>query len=238
MKKSEGVKESMRKENIVIVEPVKVVIRKDILKEISLESLEKAYPELRFVPGSTPDEKEEMTFFIGQPPSEKHPFSVEETILKDPMAFWDYKRRIMAYTWLRKLPMDHRRELYEAWYILKFLCQEILNTKARKLGREMAALPESTSADVLEHYRDEILSILPLPSGYARIRNSLWKNYSNQLKKTKRPIDAIKTPEDPSGEETLLEELKILEKEALETRLFFGTSPILYKENSLTHTEN
>lgn len=220
----------MRKENIITHEKTEVGISKSAMNEISMESLEKTYPELVFLPYDESEEPKRTNFFIGQEPSERHPFALPLEMVKDPIAFWDYKRRILAYTWFRSIPLTNPRDLYEAWYILKFVCQEIQNTEARKLGKEMAGLLPDAGNEKLEKYREAILLILQQPSTSSRIRNSLWKNYSNQLKKTKNPLKEIKTTEDPTGNETLLKELKILEEEALTTRLFFGTSPILYQD--------
>ena len=220
----------MRKENITTKERIEIGILKDLLPQPELEKLEETYPELRFILYKKALERDEMPFFIGADASDD-PFSASVDLLKDPIAFWDYKRRVMAYSWLKGLPLTNLTDLYEAWYILKFLCQEIHNTRARKLGRDMAALEVESSPEVLEMFRREILLILTKPSSPARIRGSLWKNYSNQLKKTKTPLAGIKTPRGPREVRTrLLEELRILEKEALATRLFFGTSPILYEE--------
>jgi len=220
----------MRKENIITHEKIEVGIAKSAMNEISMESLEKTYPELVFLPYDESEKPKRTNFFIGQEPSERHPLSLPLEMLKDPIAFWDYKRRILAYTWFRSIPLTNPKDLYEAWYILKFVCQEIQNTEARKLGKEMAGILPDAGNEELERYRQAILLILQQPSNSSRIRNSLWKNYSNQLKKTKNPLKEIKTTEDPTGNETLLKELKILEEEALTTSLFFGTSPILYQD--------
>ncbi len=227
----------MRKENIIIHEKINVGITKSAQDEISIKSLEKSYPELAFLSYDENEKEKRTYFFIGEEPNVSHPFALPVETLKDPIAFWDYKRRIMAYTWFRSVMLKDPKDLYEAWYILKFVCQEIHNTEARKLGKEMAALPPDTGTEELEKYREAILSILEQPSTSNRIRNSLWKNYSNQLKKTKNPLKEIKTTEDPTGNETLLKELRILEEEALSTRLFFGTSPILYQDlnNEIIH---
>ncbi len=219
----------MRKENIIMDKKIEVGIGKEAFNEINLEELKMAHPELSFVPIDEANIEARSTFFITKAPLPEYPFSLSVESIKDAIVLWDYKRRIMAYTWFKSIPLVDLKDLYEAWYILKFLCQEIYNTKARKLGKEMAELKVHTGREELKKYKEEILSILERPSNSSRIRCSLWKNYSNQLKKTKKPISAIKTPEDSTGEDTLLEELKILEKEALLTNLFFGTSPILYK---------
>ena len=182
----EGVQIIMRKENIITKEKIEIGILKDFLPQPELEKLEATYPELRFIPYAKAPEGEEMPFFIGTDASEDEPFGASADLLSDPIAFWDYKRRVMAYSWLKGLPLTDLTDLYEAWYILKFLCQEIHNTRARKLGRDMATLEVESPPEVLEMFRREILLILTKPSSPARIRGSLWKNYSNQLKKNKQ----------------------------------------------------
>lgn len=152
------------------------------------------------------------------------------------IALWDLKRRSLAYLWFTNLPLHRRQDLYEAWYILKFLCQEIHNPTARVLGKSMAELPNDINGEVLERYRNDILEILLSPSAPNRIRNSLWKNYTHQVKKSGEINIEIKDLNEPSSLETLLDELTILEDDAIESNIFFGTSPIIYKQASQERT--
>lgn len=222
----------MVKENIIISHKTRIGIAEGLCTALKREALETDHPEIEFVLFKrTLSTKEDLCFIIG---SEIHHdgvsmFSPEK--LEDPILLWDFKRRAMVHSWLHNEPVVCLRDLYEAWYKLKFLCQEIRNPLARKLGRDMADLSEDATLEVLEQFKNRILFILTLPSSSNRIRNSLWKNYSNQLKRTKKPLEDIKSPEDPTGDETLLMELKLLEEEALKTRLFFGTSPVIYQKN-------
>ncbi len=147
------------------------------------------------------------------------------------ISVWDLKRRALAYSWFKNHPLHHTQDLYEAWYLLKFLCQEIKNPVARVLGKSMAELPIETSISVLENYRKEILEILEKPSAPNRIRNSLWKNYTHQVKKSNKLMDGIKDPNDLKSLETLIYELTVLEDEAITEKIFFGTSPIIYKSS-------
>lgn len=220
----------MVKENIIISHQTAIGLEEDLWSSVKRAELKKTYPEIEFVL----DERNisashAPAFIIGSGIQHHCAVSVSPKIMDDPILFWDLKRRAMAYSWLLHQQIESLKDLYEAWYKLKFLCQEIRNPLARILGREMADLQEDASSDVLDEFKSRILSILTLPSSANRIRNSLWKNYSNQLKRTNNPIKEIKTPEDPTGDETLLLELKILEEEAMKTRLFFGTSPVIYR---------
>ena len=229
----------MIKENIIITYKTEIGITEKILIKHDRENLEKNHPEMEFVlitekslEGRPIDEAYDGPLFvIGEERSMTKIIWISEDDLRDPVIFWDWKRRIMAHTWLKNQKITTRRNLYEIWYKLKFLCQEILNTEARRLGREMADLVEDVNAEILQTYKNAILTILTLPSSPKRIRNSLWKNYANQLKRTKSPLAHIKNPEDTTGDETLLLELKSLEEEALRTGTFFGTSPIIYRKN-------
>ncbi len=220
----------MVKENIIISHKTRIGIEEDLWSILNYEEMEKFHPEIEFVKiSSSSSPSTDLTFIIRSGIHKDSAVSVPPEIMNDPILFWDLKRRAMAHSCLHDEKITDLRSLYEAWYKLKFLCQEIRNPQARKLGRNMADLNEDTNEEVLDHFKKEILAILTLPSSSNRIRNSLWKNYSNQLKRTKNPLDHIKTPEDPTGDETLLLEIRTLEEEAIKTSLFFGTSPVLFR---------
>lgn len=157
-------------------------------------------------------------------------YFVPISTLEDSLKLWDLKRRILAYHWMKSVPLPHRQSLFESWYILKFLCQELKNVDARQLGRDIATLQSDAGIEVLEEFRQKILSLLKYPSTPEKIRGSLWKNYTNQLKKTHHPLSEIKDPKDGVFEDTLVHELHLLEEEAMKKHIFFGTSPVLYKE--------
>lgn len=218
----------MKKENILTRERIQVAVTEEALLSLEDMPMESEHPELAFQAISNEPEEKGHLFVIGASHGDV-PFALPLEDLRDPLAFWDFKRRILAARWLDQVKLETRQDLYEAWYILKFLCQEIRNPHARALGREMADLDVHAKKDVLETYRDRIREILRLPSSPNRIRSSLWKNYTNQLKKSRKPLEKIKAPDDPTGNETLFSELKLLEDEALSSGLFFGTSPVIYR---------
>ncbi|SFN65778.1 hypothetical protein [Proteiniclasticum ruminis] len=171
-------------------------------------------------------------FVLGAPQNFKDVYFSPFTVLEDPLKLWDLKRRLLAYQWMKSVPLPHRQSLFESWYILKFLCQELKNVDARQLGRDIAALQSDAGVETLERYRLKILSLLQYPSTPEKIRGSLWKNYTNQLKKTQHPLPEINDPKDGVFEETLVHELHLLEEEAIKKHIFFGTSPVLYEKKS------
>ena len=221
----------MDKVNIVVHQKVLLpYVVKDLTQEEAAK-LGTPFEDLLLFPLEDPEEG--FPFVLGQGQDTLETTYVDKASVEDPVDLWELKRRLLAYKWLESVPLEKRQDLFEAFYMVKFLLQEIKNTKARALGRTIADLPIDATKASLEVLRKEALAILKLPSAKNRIRGSLWKNYSNQLKKTNSPVAGIKDPNDPTGETTLLEELHLLEEEALKKELFFGTSPVLYREEVL-----
>lgn len=220
----------MKKENIVMSQMVVLEITSKVLNYLD-KSLLKENIGIQIQEKNTPtqDEKEDFyaTLMDFSPP-------VVLAIMRNSssIALWDLKRRALAYRWFQNLPLRCRQDLYEAWYLLKFLCQEIQNPTARTLGKSMADLSHDVDVEVLEKYRRDILEILENPSAPNRIRNSLWKNYTHQVKKSGEVKIEIKDPNDPTSLETLIHELRMLEDDAIDSNIFFGTSPIIYKSTT------
>lgn len=219
----------MDKVNVIVHEkPVLGITLRDsvMYPEVQYQSLYKDFT-LRILEESTTSTPD---FILGGTDSSKDSISVPFTVLADEIQLWDLKRRMLAYEWAKSIPLPTRQALFEAWYILKFLCQELSNEEARPLGREMAALKTPVAAEAIESFRYRILSILTKPSTPSKIRGSLWKNYTNQLKKNRHPLTEIRDPQWGPSESTLVYELTLLETEALKQNIFFGTSPVLYQE--------
>ena len=52
-------------------------------------------------------------------------FLIPAVDLQSPIKWWDWRRRMYAYVWLKYKNFSKINELYDAWHIVKFLCQEI-----------------------------------------------------------------------------------------------------------------
>jgi len=155
-------------------------------------------------------------------------FLIPALDLQSPLKWWDWRRRLLAFLWLDQVPLQSRGDLYEAWYRLKFLCQELDDPWARQMGQRLAALQGKLDPDVAAAFRRDVGSVLRRPSTVARITGSLWKNYSHYRKVTGQPIAEIKDPLTLRNVTSLARELILMEREAAVSQIMFGTSPVIY----------
>lgn len=155
-------------------------------------------------------------------------FLIPALDLQSQIKWWDWRRRMLAFIWLNQTPLATRGELYEAWYRLKFLCQELDNPWAREQGRYLASLTGPLDPAVADTFRREVGDILRRPSTLKRITGSLWKNYCHHRKVTGRPVQEIQEPTALRNITTIARELILMEREAAREGIMFGTSPVLY----------
>jgi hypothetical protein len=157
-------------------------------------------------------------------------FLIPSTDLQSPLRWWDWRRRLLAWTWLRTLPLPGKGALYDAWFHLKFLCQELDDTWARDMGRRLAGLGKSVPPETIEAFRVEILNTLRKPSTTRRITNSLWKHYAYYRKISGKTIPDIQSPQALRNITTIAKEVLLMERKALEDDVMNGTSPVLYRQ--------
>ena len=158
-------------------------------------------------------------------------FLIPALDLQSPLKWWDWRRRLLAYIWLNEINIDDRSDLYAVWYRLKFLAQEIDNTKARSLGHEIANWTGSLESEKVLDFKKRVSDILRNPSDKARMMNSLWKNYSFYRKATGQSIPEIGKPDELRNITTIAREMILMERAAADANLVFGTSPVLYRGN-------
>lgn len=113
-------------------------------------------------------------------------FLIPSSDLQSPVKWWDSRRRLEAFVWLKRQIIEKPKDLYEVWHVLKFLCQELDNEWARDFGRKIGDL---TNYD-LQVLKKEILFCLRKPSSLERIKGSLKKNYSFLRKRFDLSLDA------------------------------------------------
>ncbi|GAU77257.1 DUF523 domain-containing protein [Fusibacter sp. 3D3] len=173
---------------------------------------------------------------LGKPPGvfghlllENGFFLIPADELTSPVKWWDWRRRMLAFLWLKKQPLETKADLYNIWHVLKFLCQEIDEKWARALGKTLA---DSTVAEMggLEAIRKSILDVLRLPSSPQKIKNRLWKHYSHYRKYTGKSIEGIKRPTELRNMTDLAEELLKMELGAMSADYLFGASPIINRK--------
>ena len=161
---------------------------------------------------------------------EQRYFLIPCSDLQSPLKWWDWRRRLLAFHWFSHHQLTSMKELYETWYVLKFLCQELENTWARAMGRTLAALDKSEFSQFEPTFRIQVLDLLRRPSTPARITNSLWKHYSHYRKKKGKKVEEIHSPEFKRNVTTIAKELLKMERTAVEDEYLFGASPVIYRD--------
>ncbi len=173
---------------------------------------------------------------LGKPPGvfghlllENGFFLIPANDLTSPVKWWDWRRRMLAFLWLKKQPLKTKADLYDIWHVLKFLCQEIDEKWARAFGKSFENLKYPKVED-LEAIRIEILNVLRQPSSSQKIKNRLWKHYSHYKKLTGKSIEGIKRPTELRNMTELADELLKMELGAMSADYLFGASPIINRK--------
>jgi len=67
-------------------------------------------------------------------------FLIPASHLQSPIKRWDWIRRLNAFVWVKNHNLDTKKDIYDMWHTIKFICQEIDNEKSRELGRVLAEI--------------------------------------------------------------------------------------------------
>lgn len=157
-------------------------------------------------------------------------FLIPANDLQSPLKWWDWKRRLLAFYWLSKLPIETKNDLYDVWYRLKFLCQELNDTWARETGRTLAQMTDDPDPLFIEKFRKDILDLLRKPSTTKKMTNALWRSYSYYKKAKGLSVDGIESDEFRKNVTKVAEEMLLLERTAIENEIMLGTTPVLYRQ--------
>lgn len=167
--------------------------------------------------------------------AERDYFLIPDDGLANALAWWDWRRRLHAWLWLRERSIERSADLYSAWHVVKFIVQETDRPFADDMGRRLAALPKGAPIADLEVLRRDALSALKKPSTKARIRSAMWKTYSHARKKGQ--LDGVDlhelnadSPEVRLNVDELAAELTRMERISFENDLLFGTSPVIARD--------
>ena len=167
--------------------------------------------------------------------AERDLFLIPDDGLANSLAWWDWRRRLHAWLWLRERRIDRSADLYGAWHVVKFVVQETDRPFADSMGRRLASLPKSVATADLELLRREMLDALKKPSTKPRIRSAMWKTYAHAHKKgSLEGVDLhdlrADSPEVRLNVDELARELTRMERISFENDLLFGTSPVIARD--------
>lgn len=104
--------------------------------------------------------------------------TVSPEMVLSPLASWDVVRRARTLDFIAAAPLNTWEEVYNLWYAVKFLCQEIHDHQARSLGRRLAQQED----DDFEVLRDEMVKIVYQPSSPSRIKGWFLKAMAHERK--------------------------------------------------------
>jgi uncharacterized protein YbbK (DUF523 family) len=156
-------------------------------------------------------------------------FLIPALDLESPLRWWDWRRRLHAFVWVKNQQIASKQELYNLWYTVKFLCQEVDEPAARKLGKDLASLPRGFSPTQGEELKNNVLQILRKPSTVSRIKQRLWKSYVYHRQTVYGDVDVVLPPETPRNITHITKELLAMERKAFEKGQLFSSAPILYR---------
>jgi hypothetical protein len=166
---------------------------------------------------------------------ERDIFVIPDEGLANPLLWWDWRRRMHAWLWLRSRDIASARDLYDAWHVIKFIVQETDRPAADEMGRALAALPKRPDPQRLGELRRAMLDALRKPTTRARVRAWAFKTYVHAKKKGKLAgVElhdlTVDSPEVRQNAAELARELTTLERISFENDLLFGTSPVIRRD--------
>lgn len=101
-----------------------------------------------------------------------------ERELGDPVLWWDARRRLHAWLWLRRRAASTPSALSDAWAVVEPVVRATDRAAADDVGREVAALLSRPSAEALERCRARVFDALRARATATRARAALRRAYA------------------------------------------------------------
>ena len=173
---------------------------------------------------------------LGKPPGvfgalllKERLFLVPVLDLESPWKWWDHTRRLHAFVWLKRVQIVSKKDIYEAWHALKFMCQEIDRSLSDDIGRSLAGFPGKLAAADVELWRGRVLDLLRRPSTLKRIQSVMFKHYAHYRKTFGLKSAEALAPSGILGKTAFVAELIRMERKALAQGYLFAGRPVLYR---------
>lgn len=173
---------------------------------------------------------------LGKPPGlfgslllKKQLFLIPALDLESPIKWWDWRRRLHAFCWLKRQDLTSKSQIFDIWHHVKFICQEVERKEADEIGRMLAALPKGLSVRAAEDWRSRTMELLRKPSNHRRIVSVMKKHYSH-YRRHMGGADLPETPDEYMSKHKLAEELRKMENRAVQEGFLFAGTPVIYRE--------
>jgi hypothetical protein len=175
---------------------------------------------------------------LGKPPGvfgslllKEQLFLIPAMDLDSPIKWWDWRRRLHAFIWLKRAEIKNKAEFYEIWHNFKFLIQELDRPAADRIGAELAGMTKKFDRLSAEKLKNEILLILRKPTTLKKIQHAAEKQMSFYCRRFKICYDE-KMPIAERGKHKFADKLIELEKRAVTENISYGFAPVLFRDNS------
>lgn len=175
---------------------------------------------------------------LGRPPGafgsrllESRYFLIPAQDLDSPLKWWDWRRRLHAYVWLKRQPLASKAEIYGIWNNFKFLCQEVDDHAARDIGRSLAAMPKQLSRQYAERWRDDVLRLLRKQSTPRRIHAALQKHYAYYRKHIGAADLKVIAPRIDQSKHAFVDAVVRMEARAFTEGFHFAGAPVFYRSS-------
>ena len=173
---------------------------------------------------------------LGRPPGvfgalllQEDLFLIPALDMESPWKWWDWQRRLHAFVWLKRKEIASKQELYDIWYRLKFLCQEVCEIEAREIGADIAGAPKRVDGGYMNSWKIRVLRLLRRPSELKRIYNVMAKHSAHYRKHFGYESEDVPPTSRLMGKQKYIEELERFERKAAEQNYVFSGHPVLYK---------
>lgn len=157
-------------------------------------------------------------------------FLIPAQDLQSPVKWWDWRRRLHAFVWVKRAEITTKQDLYQAWHTMKFLCQEVDRTAADRIGNELAAMPKRLTQQFVETWKSSVLQLLRQPSSLNKIYPMVQKQYAYYRNKLGKPAPKNLPPLDRIRKHAFIDELHELEKEAILNGVETILTPVVFHE--------
>lgn len=172
----------------------------------------------------------------GKPPGvfgslllKKDLFLIPALDLESPLKWWDWRRRLHAFIWLKDQEIKSKKQLYDIWHNFKFICQEVNRKESDEISHLLADMPKKIGSTFIETWKTKVLSLVRQPSTPAKIRSVAQKHfsyYAKHLAKDKK--SEISAKDIKLSSRGFTKQLTELEKIAVLKNIIFAGTPVIY----------
>lgn len=189
---------------------------------------------------------------LGKPPGafgslllQEDLFLIPAVDMESPVKWWDWRRRLHAFCWLKRQELTGKQQLYDIWHNFKFLCQEIDDRDAREIGSVLAGMPKRFETTFAEEWRKRVLYLLRRPSSIERISAVMRKHFAYYRKHVAGeaetadeagsedghggPTELPRPPHPEMSRHKFVAELLEMEKRAVREDFLFGGTPVIFR---------